>query len=249
MAAGIATHAVGCLGQPENGSQIDEQAAEDERAAEAHQAALARAGSRFAGARQKDTKQDEENEETDDLNGQAGEQDIIPCVGAAIVALGTADEGRPSDLSDGGADITSDKNPNDLAPAETERAQGLAEGGNERGQGGVDAGGEEDRRDDDEEVLDHEIGHAVGIPHGRRRRPQAEHVAHDLAYGGEEAEDGEGPEAVLVESDEVEDESDGVENKGQDGERESGRVAVKEKGQWMKCQKEGKRGRERVCYP
>ena len=52
-----------------------------------------------------------------------------------------------------------------------------AQQGDERGQGRVDAAGEEDGGDDDEEVGDYEVDHAVGIAGWGRGGEEAEGVA------------------------------------------------------------------------
>lgn len=168
MAAGVTSDPFGRLGHAEDGSQIDEQTADDESAAEAHQTALARARHRFPSPSQEHGEQDQEDEKAKDLNAETRQQDVVARVRAFGVALRRADQGGTRDLGDGGEDVTGDENPDDLPSAEPQRAHVLAQGGDERGERGVNGGGEKDGGDDDEEVLDHEVQHVVGVADGGR---------------------------------------------------------------------------------
>lgn len=157
VAAGVTPDPFGRLGHAEDGPHIDEQTADDEGTAEAHQPALARARGRLPSPSQEHGEQDEEDEKTEDLDAQTGQEDIVARVRAFGVTFRFPDQGGARHLGKGGEDVTGDENPDDLPSAEPQRTQVLAQRGDERGERRVDGSGEKDGRDDDEEVLDYEV--------------------------------------------------------------------------------------------
>lgn len=120
------------------------------------------------------------------------------------VTLRFADQGGTRDLRDGGKDVTGDECPDDRPSTKPQRAQVLAQGADERGERRVYGGGEKYGRDDDEEVLDHEVYHVVGVADGGRGGAQAECIANDFAKGSEKAKGGECPQAMQVKADRME---------------------------------------------
>ncbi len=131
--------------------------------------------------------------------------------------MADANERCASDLDDGGDDIDSDEYAEDgflrqAQGTQFPRTRGVVMTGqccDEGGKGRVDRGAEEDRRGDDEEVLDDEIDDTVRVPNRRRGGTQAEDVADDLAKGSENQKDRKGVKTGRVEAEDVNEEEEG----------------------------------------
>lgn len=188
---------------------------------------------------------EQEGGEGERLQREAGEQDVVARGGVLFVGFRRADEGGAGDLHGGRQDVRRDEAPQDELPRQPPAAAVLVfvlvvisccccctastidvdldgiSPGDEPGDGEVDARGDEDGRDDDEEVLHHEPNHVVGVVPGRER---AERVADRFEQAGEGHEQ-EGPGAVADYLEEMDDCAEGEEDDGDDAEGEGGGVS------------------------
>ena len=164
--------------------QIDQQTTPHDRGRKTHHATLAPRHGRFPRIHDEQAQQEEKKQEGKDLEGEAGEKDIVCGVGGSAVGLGGADEGCAGDLDDGGDDVGGDEDGDDGFAGEAQGAEVRAHVGDQGGEGGVECGGEEDGGDDDEEVLHDEVDHVVGVADGGWGGLEAEGVADDFADGG-----------------------------------------------------------------
>lgn len=140
MATRISAHSFRGFSQAENRPQVHQHAADHDRAAELHHATGTRARGGFARFGQKYEEKDEEEEEGENLIGEAGEQDIIGCHRGLVVAFGATDQSGPGNLGDGSDHIARDEKKENDFLLQAEGAQILAEGVDQRGENGVDGG-------------------------------------------------------------------------------------------------------------
>lgn len=140
---------------------------------------------------------------------EASKQDIIGLVWRFVVALSDANQGRTDNLSDCRNHVARDEKPENELFAQAVWTQTLAEDIYQRRERGVDGGGEEDGRHDDEEVLDDEIDDLIWVSDRGWRRLEAECVAHDFENCSQDQERGENPAPMQIKADCVEDQAKG----------------------------------------
>lgn len=115
------------------------------------------------------------------MEGEAGEEDVVWGGGGGAIALCGADESAPGDLDDGRDDVAGDEEPEDGFGRE--RAVLPAERVDEDGEDGVDGGGEEDGRDDDEEIFDDEVDDVVWVFLRAQEAEDVPDYLHERAHG------------------------------------------------------------------
>ena len=140
VAACISAHSFRGLSQAENRPQIHQQAADHDGTAKLHHATGTRARCGFARFGQKYEEKDEEEEEGENLIGEAGEQDIIGCLRRLVVAFSVTNQCRSDNLGDGSDHIARDEKREDEFLLQAERAQILAESIDQRGEDCVNGG-------------------------------------------------------------------------------------------------------------
>ena len=118
------------------------------------------------------------------MENQPCEKDVVRGSRVLSVTLCNANQRRPRNLHNRRQHIRRDEHPKNRFPAQTQRAETLPHERDEGGDGGVNAGGEEDGRDDDEEILDHEVDYCVRVADGGRGGSQTEGVADDFEDAG-----------------------------------------------------------------
>lgn len=206
------------LGEAKTGPQINQQRRGHEGGHErAQPLPLAH---RFPSPVEEHKQQDEEDQVREHLDGQAGQEDVVGRGRVAAVAFGAAYQGGAGDLDRRRDDVGHDENPQDRFRGE--RGVGAAQGADERAEDRVDGRGEEDGRDDDEEVLQHEVDDVVGVAFGGEG-------AGDVADYFEDGADWEGAEEVGAVAEELERVGycgEREEDCAEEGEGEGGRVAL-----------------------
>lgn len=105
--------------------------------------------------------QDDEHAHCEDLIRQAGQENVVRGGGIFPVGFAHTDQGCACNLHDRRDRVRGDKEGQDDGRSE-ERILG-SEPRDERGQDGVDTGGDEDRRSDDEEVVQNKVIEIVGV--------------------------------------------------------------------------------------
>lgn len=174
----------------------------------------------MTGAPEENRRDDDIDAHGKDLVRQTAEQDIVGRRGVLAVRLALADEGRARHLRDGGDHVGDDEEPQD----DLGREQGVlpAEPRDEYREDRVEAGGEEDGRGDDEEVVEHKVDEVVRVFF----RGQG---ACRVAYNLKDEADGKGDEPPGPVADRlrgVEEEMKGEPGGGKDGEGKGRREAV-----------------------
>lgn len=208
----IPLHPLRRLRQPEDRPQINQQRRHDDGEGELHHAAFTAGRRALSRAVDEVAEEGDEDEEGEDLECQAGEEDVI-CGGWALpIAFRDADQSCPGNLHDSSDDVAGYEDGDDPLPPAPQAHSLIPQRTDHGRQGRVDSGAEEHGRDDDEEVLHHEVDDAVGVSDRRSGRAEAEDVADDFENGGYEGEGGEGPGAVEGEADGVGEEAEGVED-------------------------------------
>jgi hypothetical protein len=115
----------------------------------------------MSGPPQEDSRQHQKDEKGEDLEGQAGEEDVIRCGRVFPVRFRLANQSCAGDLHACGDDIADDEYDED--EARRERCELAAQPIDEDGEDGVYSGGEENRRYYDEEVLYNKVYDVVGV--------------------------------------------------------------------------------------
>lgn len=114
-------------------------------------------------AEQEDVCDDDEDEESEDLEGETGEEDVVRRAGIVSVAFCDANEGGARDLHDCCDDVAGYEDGEDDSGWEWGEFPAVWEAVDEYGEDGVDCGAEEDGCYDDEEVLEDEEGYVVRV--------------------------------------------------------------------------------------
>ena len=155
--AQVAKHALRRLRQPKASPEVDADRGRHQGKDEPLDAAQ-----RLASPPEEDGQQDAEDAEGADLKCQSAEQDRVGRFGTFPVGLGLADHGRPRHLHARGDDVARHEE-DYYHPRRQDRRQVPAVRVDQYREDGVDRGREEDGRDHDEEVLEHEVEDEVGI--------------------------------------------------------------------------------------
>lgn len=231
----LSKESFGRLGQPKGGAEVDEDSRRRKGPSKAHQPLAPQVVAR---APEENGCDDDVDAHGKDLVGQAAEQDVVGRRGVLAVRLHDADEGRAGDLRNGGNDVGDDEEPENGSGRQHRVAAAALHPVDEHREDGVDAGGEEDGRGDDEEVVEDKVDEVVGVLF---RREGARAVPDNL----KEQTDGKGDEPPGAEAhglsrmhDEVEEKVDG----GKDGEGKGGREAVDDDGDVVRAVGVGKVG-------
>ncbi|KAJ8112176.1 hypothetical protein OPT61_g5397 [Boeremia exigua] len=148
------------LGQPKADAQINEQHREPERRVESLACRLERDAT---GAPNEETEQNDEDEKGNGLEHQACQQDVIWIRWVPAVGVGDSDQCGPYDLDHCRDDVARDEDPENQLGAERSVAGAVWGGADQDGEHCVNGGCEEDRCDDNKEVLDHEVGDAIRV--------------------------------------------------------------------------------------
>lgn len=160
MGLQLALKPLRCLRQPKADTQVYKQHRHPKARVESFTRCLERA---LPHAPNEQSKQRNKHQKSDCLENQTRQQDVVGVRRIASIRVRNAYHRGTHDLDHRRDDITRDEDPEDELWAQRRGTFAVGRGADQDREHGVDGGCEEDGCDDDEEVLDDEVGDLVGV--------------------------------------------------------------------------------------